>query len=116
MIILVDSNSSDDILGPKFYLQTFKIDLTTTFVELNKAILSIWDLKDKQNDYILKFVDENGNTSGIKSETESVDAFIKGQSNMKKAKFIYIPKSLSKKIFIFKLIKYCSSYLNILKF
>ncbi len=112
MVILVDANSSDDILGPKFYFQTFKIDLTTTFVELNKAILSLWDLKEKQNDYILKFVDENGNTSGIKSETESVDAIIKGQSNMKKAKFIYIPKTLSKKFFYYAFLK----YLNIFKF
>ncbi len=77
-------------------MQTFKIDLTTTFVELKRGILSFWDLKEKENDYVLKFIDENGDTSDVRNNEEFVDAFIKGKSDMKKAKFIFMPNKLSK--------------------
>lgn len=96
LIILVDSEGIEERGKTQFLLQTFKIDLNTTFVELKKGILNFYDLNERENDFILKFIDEDGETTNVRNDDEIVDAFLKGKSNMKKAKFLFMPKSLSK--------------------
>ena len=95
MVIFVDSDSSDELKRPQFYLQTFKIDLATTFYELKKGIINFWDLIERENEFIMKFIDEDGECNIIRNEEEIIDTFLKGKSNMKKAKFVFLPNNLS---------------------
>lgn len=100
MVVFIDPESVDDCRKVQHHLQTFKIDLNTTFTELREAILNFWDLKDRENEFSLQFFDKDEEISDIKDNSELIDAFLKGKSNIEKAKFLFVVNKISKGNFI----------------
>lgn len=96
LVILIDPEVVQEEKKGRYYLQTFKVDLQTTFSGLRENILKFWDLKDRQVEFDLKFLDINNDISSLKnSDNLVVDTYLKGKSNMKKAKFIFMSNKLS---------------------
>jgi hypothetical protein len=89
LVILIDADQVIDGKN-KILLQTFRLDLSTTFLNLKKAILNFWDLDNRENEFTLRFIDRDGDTMIIKNFQEEIDLFLKGMSNMKLARFLFI--------------------------
>jgi hypothetical protein len=95
LVILYDTERTDEARNETLLLQTFKIDLKTRFKDLKKGVVNFWEIQEKE-DFELRFIEESGHLSKIQNEEECLDTFLKGKSNLKKAKFIFCPVSLSK--------------------
>ncbi len=95
LVILYDTERTDDSRNPQFLFQTFKIDLNTKFFDLQRGVVNFWELSEREEDFELRTIDEAGNCHKLTSGEEYLDTFLKGKSSMKKAKFIFCPKNLS---------------------
>jgi hypothetical protein len=71
--------------------QTFRIRQFTNFKTLKDVCLSLWDLKERDSEFNIKFID-NDKISNIDNEN-FIDAFLKSKSNIKYAKFALMNKN-----------------------
>lgn len=105
MIILIDPEKFQEDRKSQCIIQTFRIDLNTNFVSLINSIIKFWDLEGRDSEFEIKYLDPDNELHPIKAnDVRNVDMFLKGRSNLKKARFVYISKKCSKsKNFIRKL-------------
>ncbi len=83
----------------KYLMQTFRIDLHTTFGGLKKIALNVWNTNE--SDFIYNIIDDNNEFHEINNcDNEVIDLFLKNRSNMDKARFILIAENMSIYIFI----------------
>lgn len=81
---------------PIIRFQTFRIRPDTTLKKLKDSCFEFWDLKDRDYDFQLRFVDNNNDVFKIEDEDNSngkeilIDAFFKTKTNIKKAKFALV--------------------------
>lgn len=94
LVILIDPDKKDKH-SIDYFLQTFTINLDTTFNKLINSILGFWELNKREDEFSIKFIDQSGDISNVRNNSEAVDVFLKGRSNMKKAKFIFVSNKIS---------------------
>jgi hypothetical protein len=95
LVILFDTERTDETRNQSLLLQTFKIDLKTRFKDLKKGVVKFWEIQEKE-DFELRFIEESGQLTKLQNDEEYLDTYLKGKSNLKKAKFVFCPVNLSK--------------------
>ena len=95
MIALITKDTIDlDNDDGKYLFQTFRIDLHTTFGDLKKISINLWNTNETELKYMI--IDDNNEFQDLNNcDNEVIDIFLKNRSNMNKARFILISDNMS---------------------
>jgi len=93
LAVLIESNSKGE---DSYRFQTFTIAHNTTISEFKEGIISFWShLKDRTNEFDLRYVDSEFKTSSLRGQDEEIiNLFLKNKSNLSKAVFYYVSNKL----------------------
>jgi hypothetical protein len=99
-VALADGDLVTELSRPILKYQTFRLSLASTFKQLKEICFNLWDLKERANEFNLKFV-ENESLVRIENEDKddaTINGFLKVKSSLKKAMFVLTNiKKISKK-------------------
>jgi hypothetical protein len=89
-VTYVDIENLDEYKKPYIYYQTFRISGTTSLKNLRQTACQFWEIQDKPEDYVFRYVDDSKELMKIQTNSfeEYVDKFLKSKNGIKKAKFV----------------------------
>jgi hypothetical protein len=98
-VLWVDFDYVNEYGKPYIAYQNFRISLKTAVKDIIEIACRFWEISDQQDDYNLRYVDENKDLHKIeeKSMNDCLDNFLKSKNGIKKAKLIKVKKEAKAK-------------------